>query len=112
VVSWIGRGSSWSALPPPARRRCDEPRSSSPTSSWWTSISAPSGFELVRRLHSQTSLDPSRAILISTYAEEDFADLITASPAAGFLSKSDLSARAVRDILGTTADDDPADDSG
>jgi DNA-binding NarL/FixJ family response regulator len=71
-----------------------------------------SGFELVRRLHSQTSLDPSRAILISTYAEEDFADLIPASPAAGFLSKSDLSARAIREILGTTADGDPADDLG
>jgi DNA-binding NarL/FixJ family response regulator len=71
-----------------------------------------SGFELVRRLHSQTSLDPSRALLISTYAEEDFADLITASPAAGFLSKSDLSARAVRDILGTTADGGPADNLG
>ena len=69
-----------------------------------------SGFELVRRLHSQTSLNSSRAILISTYAEEDFADLITASPAAGFLSKSDLSARAIREILGITADGDPADD--
>jgi DNA-binding NarL/FixJ family response regulator len=66
-----------------------------------------SGFELVRRLHSQTSLNSSRAILISTYAEEDFADLIPASPAAGFLSKSDLSARAIREILGTTADGDP-----
>lgn len=64
-----------------------------------------SGFDLVRRLHSHTSLGPSRTILISTYAEEDFADLITASPAAGFLSKSNLSARAIREILDTTADD-------
>jgi CheY-like chemotaxis protein len=71
-----------------------------------------SGFELVRRLHSQTSLDWSRAILISSYAEEDFEDLIPASPAAGFLCKSDLSARAIRKILGITANGDPADDPG
>ena len=38
-------------------------------------------------------------ILISTYHPEDFADLIGASPAAGFLSKSALSASAIRDLL-------------
>jgi len=63
-----------------------------------------SGFELARRLASETSLEPSSVILISTYAEEDFADLIAASPAAGFLSKSNLSARAIREILGATGD--------
>jgi DNA-binding NarL/FixJ family response regulator len=61
-----------------------------------------SGFELARRLASETSLEPSSVILISTYAEEDLVDLIAASPAAGFLSKSHLSARAIREILGTT----------
>jgi DNA-binding NarL/FixJ family response regulator len=71
-----------------------------------------SGFELVRQLHNEPSLDPSRAILISTYAEEDFTDLIRASPAAGFLSKSDLSARAIRKVLGITADGEPADGPG
>ncbi len=44
-----------------------------------------SGFDLARRLQRETTLKPSSVILISTYAEEDFADLITASPAAGFL---------------------------
>jgi hypothetical protein len=34
-------------------------------------------------------------ILISTYAESDFADLIAASPALGFLCKSDLSGRGI-----------------
>jgi DNA-binding NarL/FixJ family response regulator len=63
-----------------------------------------SGFELARRLASETSLKPSSVILTSTYAEEDFADLIAASPAAGFLSKSNLSARAIREILGSTGD--------
>ena len=63
-----------------------------------------SGFELARRLASETSLEPSSVILISTYAEEDLVDLIAASPAAGFLSKSHLSARAIREILGSTGD--------
>jgi len=64
-----------------------------------------SGFDLARRLESETSMEPLRVILISTYAEEDFADLITATPAAGFLCKSNLSARAIRDLLGNTGDD-------
>jgi hypothetical protein len=42
-------------------------------------------------------------ILISAYAKEEFADLIEASPAAGFLSKSDLSA----DAIGTLLSDKP-----
>jgi hypothetical protein len=39
-------------------------------------------------------------ILISTHDPDDFAELITASPAAGFLSKSELSADAILDLLG------------
>ena len=65
-----------------------------------------SGFDLARRLESETNLEPSRVILISTYAEEDFADLITAAPVAGFLSKGCLSARAIREILGGTSSGD------
>jgi DNA-binding NarL/FixJ family response regulator len=38
-------------------------------------------------------------ILISTHAEEQFAELITASPAVGFLAKSDLSADAIKALL-------------
>jgi DNA-binding NarL/FixJ family response regulator len=60
-----------------------------------------SGLELVRRIQSETNLDPSRVILISSYAEEDVADLIGATPAS-FLSKSRLSARTIRAILGHT----------
>src|SRR3990170_2318638 len=55
-----------------------------------------SGFDLARRIHNETSWDSSRIILISTYAEDDLAELITAAPVAGFLSKSRLSARAIR----------------
>jgi len=63
-----------------------------------------SGFDLARRIRSETSLDPSRVILISTYSDEDLEDLITDAPAAAFLSKSRLSARAIREILGDTLD--------
>ncbi len=55
-----------------------------------------SGFEVARRQHQQAA---SPVILISAYAEEDYADLIAASPALGFLAKSALSASAVRDLL-------------
>ena len=56
-----------------------------------------SGFELVREL--TASADSARVVLISAYPEADLRDLIDASPAVGFLSKSRLSARAIRDLL-------------
>jgi two-component system, NarL family, nitrate/nitrite response regulator NarL len=40
-------------------------------------------------------------IMISTHAGEDYAELIAESPAAGFLPKAELSAAAIRRILGT-----------
>jgi CheY-like chemotaxis protein len=58
-----------------------------------------SGFELARRLNADGRDSTSEVILVSTHAEEDFADLIAASPAAGFLPKSELSAGAIRRIL-------------
>src|SRR5881409_2862151 len=61
-----------------------------------------SGFELVRRFQRETSLDESLVILISTYAEEDLGELVTSAPAA-YLSKSRLSADAIRRILGDGA---------
>jgi DNA-binding NarL/FixJ family response regulator len=65
-----------------------------------------SGFDLVRRLHGKASLARSRTVIISTHAEEDYADLIAASPAIGFLPKTILSARAIRDLLGLPGDGD------
>jgi CheY-like chemotaxis protein len=59
-----------------------------------------SGFDVARRLVRETSLDRSRLIMISTYAEGDLRELITAAPVAAFLPKSRLSAGAVRRILG------------
>ncbi len=59
-----------------------------------------SGFELARRLHQDAGLAPGGMILISSHDPDDFAELISASPAAGFLSKSELSADAIFDLLG------------
>jgi DNA-binding NarL/FixJ family response regulator len=67
-----------------------------------------SGFGLAIRLHREAGLPPSRMILISTHAEEDYADLIAASPVAGFLSKSALSAGAIRDLLDSGGDGESA----
>jgi DNA-binding NarL/FixJ family response regulator len=58
-----------------------------------------SGLELARRLHDQAGLVPAAVILISTHAEQDYAELIAASPAVGFLPKTALSADAIRDLL-------------
>ena len=62
-----------------------------------------SGFEVVRRLNLETKIC---AILISTHAEEDYADLIAASPALGFLPKTTLSAGAIHELLGHPCDGD------
>jgi CheY-like chemotaxis protein len=59
-----------------------------------------SGFELARRLQRPGGPAVAAVILISTHAEEDFADLIAASPAVGFLSKAALSADAIRGLVG------------
>jgi CheY-like chemotaxis protein len=54
-----------------------------------------SGFDLARRL-ATTDLSAPVIILISTHAEEDFADLIKGTPVAGFVAKSQLSAKAIQ----------------
>jgi CheY-like chemotaxis protein len=62
-------------------------------------LAGESGFELARRLVEHDPGDGAAVILISTHAEEDFADLIAASPANGFVPKSKLSADAIRRIV-------------
>ena len=63
------------------------------------SLGRDSGFELSRRLVARFPDLRRRIVLISTRSEEDYADLIATSPAIGFLSKSKLSARAVRELI-------------
>jgi DNA-binding NarL/FixJ family response regulator len=59
-----------------------------------------SGFELARRLARRGIR--AEVIFISTHVADDFADLIATSRAAGFLSKSDLSAAAIERMLITS----------
>jgi DNA-binding NarL/FixJ family response regulator len=56
-------------------------------------LGSASGFELARRL------PDTPVILISAYDEDDFAELVADTPAAGFLSKTELSRRAIVDVL-------------
>jgi two-component system, NarL family, nitrate/nitrite response regulator NarL len=60
-----------------------------------------SGFDVARRL---AGAKLSRVVLISAYPEADFAELIAASPAVGFLAKSDVSAMRLREVLRRAAD--------
>ena len=57
-----------------------------------------SGLELARHLVADHAHEIP-VILISTRSEADLVDAIEASPAAGFLAKSDLSADAIRNLL-------------
>ena len=58
-----------------------------------------SGLEVAGRLARSAGPQAPPMILISTYAQEDFADLVAASPAVGFISKAALSVSAIRRLL-------------
>ena len=68
-----------------------------------------SGFELARKLVDESRPASPRVILISTHAEGDYADLIAASPAVGFLSKSAVSAGAILALLRNDGDSERVD---
>jgi two-component system, NarL family, nitrate/nitrite response regulator NarL len=62
------------------------------------------GFDVARQLAGRTGahqggVSMTLVILISACSEDDFAELIAASPARSFLAKSDLSGSAIRAIL-------------
>jgi DNA-binding NarL/FixJ family response regulator len=58
-----------------------------------------SGFDLVSQLVDGPEPLSEHVILISTHSEGDFADLIEASSADGFLPKAELSVEGIRRIL-------------
>ena len=58
-----------------------------------------SGLDLTKRLVQDGVVHEAPVILISTHSQADLEDLITASPAAGFLPKAELSASAIRGIV-------------
>jgi CheY-like chemotaxis protein len=59
-----------------------------------------SGFDLAARFAATARV---RVVMISVYSEPELADLLAASPAAGFVAKSELSATAIRNVLGRAA---------
>jgi DNA-binding NarL/FixJ family response regulator len=61
------------------------------------SLGEESGLDLACRLAARLQAE-AVVIMISTRAEDDVADLIAGCPAAGFLSKAELSASAIRRI--------------
>ena len=62
------------------------------------------GFDVARQLVGDPRVDPGHLILVSAYAEDEFVDLIEASPAIGFLRKPELSAEAIAHLLRTVGD--------
>ena len=54
------------------------------------------GIEVARQLAERDGHAAGKVILISTHSREEFAELIEASPAIGFISKSALSAETIR----------------
>ena len=61
-----------------------------------------SGFELAEQIQRRDASGARQppVILISAHSEQDFADLVAASPAMGFVPKLSLSARLIREMLG------------
>jgi CheY-like chemotaxis protein len=62
-------------------------------------LAGESGFEVARQLQETAGADSFHVILISAYAEEDYAELIAASPAVGFLPKTTLSGQRIRELV-------------
>jgi DNA-binding NarL/FixJ family response regulator len=63
-----------------------------------------SGFEVARRLSGSPERYRGDVVLISVYARDDLAELMEASPAIGFLTKSALSAAAIAELVRARAE--------
>jgi two-component system nitrate/nitrite response regulator NarL len=64
------------------------------------SLGEESGFDVARRLVNTSNDKPPAVILISSYDEREFSGRIEASPTLGFIAKTELSARHIRELLG------------
>src|SRR5262249_1575416 len=67
------------------------------------SLREESGFDGGRRLVDSSNPDPPALIFISTYDEREYHSRIEASPALGFIAKTELSAERIRRLLATNA---------
>ena len=63
------------------------------------SLSEESGFDVARRLVESSSRQPPAVIFVSTHDEREFSARIAASPALGFIAKTELSAERIRQLL-------------
>jgi two-component system, NarL family, nitrate/nitrite response regulator NarL len=59
-----------------------------------------SGFDVARRLVDASKARAPAVIFVSTYDEREFSGRIEASPALGFIAKTELSAERIRRLLG------------
>jgi DNA-binding NarL/FixJ family response regulator len=64
-------------------------------------LGAEDGIAVAHRLADSDGRPAGKLILISTHFEDEFADLIQACPAVGFVPKSELSAEAIYALIGT-----------
>ena len=62
-----------------------------------------SGFDLAQTLVERYPELESSVILISTRTEDDYADMIKSSPAVGFITKTKLSAGAIRQLVSASS---------
>jgi CheY-like chemotaxis protein len=59
-----------------------------------------SGFDVALELAAASNGARTNTVLTSTRSESDFAELVAVTPSLGFISKTELSADAIRDFLG------------
>ena len=60
------------------------------------SLGTESGFDVARRLADIPNSAPPKVIFVSTYDEQEFSGPIEASPALGFIAKTELSVERIR----------------
>src|SRR5262245_50795904 len=64
------------------------------------SLGEESGFDVARRLLDRLEARAPAVIFVSTHDEQEFSARIEASPALGFIAKTELSAERIRELLG------------
>jgi DNA-binding NarL/FixJ family response regulator len=64
------------------------------------SLGEESGFDVAHRLVDGSNAHAPAVILVSTYDESEFSGRIAASPAIGFIAKTELSAERIRQLFG------------
>ena len=62
-------------------------------------LGAESGFDLAKRLFHEAGVEPRQMVMISTDSGDELADLISASPVAGFITKTALSVTRIRQLM-------------